>query len=55
MKDEDHSKDAIESIEKTMEDIDFIIAKGTTKNPIFYEETWDQLKCIKDGLENQLS
>ena len=54
MKNEDQIKDAIESVEKAMNNIDYIISLGTVKNPIVYEERFDILRQMVEEMEKEL-
>lgn len=53
MKNKDLIQDAIESLDKSLQKIDLILANGTIKNILTWEDRYDQIKQMRDEMDNQ--
>ena len=53
MKNKDLIQDAIESLDESLQKIDLILANGTIKNILTWQDRYDQLKQMREEIDIQ--
>jgi len=54
MKNKDLIDDVVEQMDKTLESLDLILALGTVKNILTYQNRYDAIKSIRDEIDQEI-